>query len=90
MDLEKIQQNWNLRGFSFGIWTDPPGQVWEDYIHDTDELFMALEGKIELEIAGKACLLKHGEEILIPANTYHSVRNKGNTALRWLYGYQKD
>jgi cupin 2 domain-containing protein len=89
MDTERIQHSWISRGFSFGVWTDPPGQVWEDYIHDEDELFMVLEGKVELEMDGKSRILEPGEEILIPANTYHSVRNLGNTVSRWLYGYRK-
>lgn len=36
----KVQQDWNRRGFSFGIFTDPPGRCWEDYVHGEDELFM--------------------------------------------------
>ena len=26
-------------GFSCDLWVDPPGQVWEDYRHATDELW---------------------------------------------------
>jgi len=27
LDKKKIEQNWNQRGFSFGIFVDPPGKV---------------------------------------------------------------
>jgi mannose-6-phosphate isomerase-like protein (cupin superfamily) len=88
MDLKTIEKDWNSRGFSFGIWVDPPGQVWKDYQHETDELFMALEGDVELEIESRSMRLKHGEEILIPQGVLHTVRNLGKTQSRWLYGYR--
>ena len=87
VNLQKIEREWKARGFSFGIWTDPPGQVWEGYVHDTDELFMVLEGKVELEIQGRKFCSAMGEEILIPANVVHSVRNVGRSNSRWVYGY---
>lgn len=87
VDLKQIEKDWHNRGFSFGIWTDPPGQTWEGYVHDTDELFMVMEGNVELEMQGKKRPLKIGEEILIPARAVHSVRTRGASGSRWLYGY---
>ncbi len=87
MNIQKIEQDWKTRNFSFGVWTDPPGQVWEDYVHDTDELFMVIEGRVELEMQGRKFCPALGEEILIPANVTHSVRNLGDSTSRWLYGY---
>lgn len=88
IDLEKIEKDWRARRFSFGLWVDPPGQTWEDYIHATDELFMVLEGDVELEVAGKIVHPEPGQEIRITAHTRHSVRNRGGTESRWLYGYR--
>ena len=90
MDVKKIEENWNHRGFSFGIWNDPPGQVWENYIHDVDELFMMVSGDILLEMKGKVLHLKAGEEVLIPAKVTHTVRNIGKIPSRWLYGYKNN
>lgn len=87
--MKRVERDWRARGFSFGVWTDPPGQVWEDYVHDTDELFMVVEGEVELEMQGRVLRPKSGEEILIPARTVHSVRNVGETTARWLYGYKR-
>ena len=56
-------------------------------MHDTDELFMVLEGKVELEMQGRKFCPAIGEEILIPANVRHSVRNLWKSSSRWLYGY---
>jgi hypothetical protein len=47
LDRTKIANNWKGRGFSCGLWVDPPGQVWEDYVHSTDELLMLTEGALE-------------------------------------------
>ena len=86
VDLQKIQQDWTKRGFSFGIWTDAPGQRWEDFVHETNELFMVVNGSVEIEMQGKKWCPEPGEEILIPARIFHSVRNIGRTGSKWLYG----
>ena len=52
MDSNQIKQDWNSRGYSFGIFRDPPGQVWADVIHQTDELLVLAEGENEVEIEG--------------------------------------
>ncbi len=89
MDERKVKTDWERRGFSFGIWIDPPGQVWEDYVHDADELLMLVEGQIELSFLGKTFCPKIGEEVLIPAGAGHTVRNIGKTTNRWYYGYKR-
>ena len=43
MDAKKIRQQWESRGFSFGIFRDPPGRVWQDFSHSTDELVILAE-----------------------------------------------
>jgi len=84
----RVEQDWQARGFSCGLWVDPPEQVWEDYVHATDELVMVLEGELELELQGKTFRPQIGEEVFIPAHVTHSVRNVGGTMARWLYGYK--
>ena len=87
-DRAHIERDWRARGFSCGLWVDPPGQVWEDYVHSADELLMVLEGELELEMQGRTFRPKNGEEVLIPARVTHSVRNVGSMTARWLYGYK--
>lgn len=84
---QQVKQDWQQRGFSFGIWVDPPGQVWKDFRHDCDELFMLVQGEIELIIADKTLRPKIGAEVLIPARQLHMVKNIGGTESRWYYGY---
>ena len=88
VERAQIAKDWRARGFSCDLWVDPPGQVWENYVHPTDELLMIVEGALELEMQGKTLSPDIGEEVLIPANTSHTVRNTGTTTARWLYGYK--
>jgi len=89
MDQEKlVRDRWKGNGFSCDLWVDPPGQVWEDYRHEVDELVHVLEGVIELEVSGEKETLRKGDKAFIPARAIHSVRNIGETETRWLYGYK--
>jgi mannose-6-phosphate isomerase-like protein (cupin superfamily) len=87
VDIKAIERDWRGRGFTFGIWTDPPGRVWEGYVHDADELFLLLEGDVELEVGDRRWCPAPGQEVLIPKGVVHTVRNVGQTTSRWLYGY---
>ena len=89
MDQEKIKKDWDSRGYSFGIFKDPPGKIWADFVHKTDELVLLADGEIEIEIEGKLQQPQIGEEVLIPANAMHTVRNIGQTNNVWYYGYKR-
>ena len=79
MNPEQIKKDWNSRGYSFGIFKDPPGQVWADFVHKTDELVVLAEGQIEIEIEGKSQQPPIGKEVFILAKAKHTVRNVGKT-----------
>ena len=89
MNPELIKKNWESRGYSFGVFKDPPGQVWADFVHRTDELVGLAEGEIEIEIEGKSQQPQIGDEVFIPANAIHTVKNIGKTNNVWYYGYKK-
>lgn len=50
---QDISKRWAKEGFSCETWIDPPGQAWEDFIHNTDEMVHVLEGELELEVDKK-------------------------------------
>ena len=79
MNQEQIKKDWDSRGYSFGIFKDPPGKIWADFVHRTDELVVLSEGEIEIEIEGKSKQPQIGDEVFIPANAIHTVRNIGKT-----------
>jgi len=86
---DTIARRWRERGFSCGLWIDPPGERWEDYVHAVDELVLVVQGEVEFEVDGKVHRPGIGEELLIPAGARHSVRNVGARESRWLYGYAR-
>ena len=88
MDATKIRQQWESRGFSFGIFRDLPGRIWPDLSHSIDELVTLAEGQIEIEVAGLIHRPVIGEEIFIPAQAIHTVRNFGTVPNVWYYGYR--
>lgn len=85
---QDIKKDWENRGFSFGVWEDAPGQIWSDFIHDADELFMLVEGEVSVTIDGETIEAVVGEEIFIPAGSAHTVLTSKNGASRWYYGYR--
>jgi quercetin dioxygenase-like cupin family protein len=89
VNREKVAADWAARGFSCDLWTDAPGQRWEDFTHATDELVTVLEGQMEFEIAGQVHHPQPGQELVIPAGILHSARNIGGSTARWLYGYKR-
>ncbi len=89
MDRAKMERDLHTRGFSCGHLTDPPGQVWRNYIHNVDEVLIVVEGEMELELQGQTFRPAIGEEVLIPAGVVHTVRNVGPTTARWIYGYRR-
>jgi mannose-6-phosphate isomerase-like protein (cupin superfamily) len=87
-DIARVETDWRSRGFSCQVWTDPPGQVWADFVHDVDEVVMTIEGNVEFEFGGKTIRPRPGEELMIPAGASHTVRNVGDSTSRWLFGYR--
>jgi quercetin dioxygenase-like cupin family protein len=88
IDRQHVAADWASRGFSCALWTDAPGQRWENFTHATDEVVIVLEGEMEFEVAGQVHQPQIGEELRIPAGAVHSARNVGTTTARWLYGYK--
>lgn len=89
VDRGRIARDWESRGFTCELWTDPPGARWEDFVHDVDELLMVVDGALEVEIEGRRTRPLPGQEVFIPARARHSVRNTGAVTSHWLYGYRR-
>ena len=89
IDRSTVAKDWHARGFSCGMWIDHAGREWKDTTHETDELFMAMSGELELEMKGERLHPSVGEEIHIPGGMSYSIRNIGGTTARWLYGQKR-
>jgi quercetin dioxygenase-like cupin family protein len=89
-DVNEVEQDWSRRGFGCDLWTDPPGQSWEDFAEDFDKIIMVLDGRLEVEMNGARSLLKAGDEVLIPCGACHSLRNVGATVSHRLFGFRRE
>jgi mannose-6-phosphate isomerase-like protein (cupin superfamily) len=86
-----VGMDWGRRGYSCDRIADPPDREWRDFEHETGELIVVLDGRLEIEIEvdGEVALLDAmaGDEIFVPAGARHTVRNVHTGTTRWLYGY---
>ena len=87
VDPAAVARDWRTRGFSCVRFTDPPGQAWNDFVHDTNELVTVVEGRLRFTIGGATVELGPGDEAVIPRHVRHSVLNIHPATTRWLYGY---
>ncbi|MEM1044639.1 MAG: cupin domain-containing protein [Pseudomonadota bacterium] len=75
------------RGFSFGVFNDPPGQIWADFVHDMDEFVVVAEGVIEIDVAGERARCGPGDLVRIPAGARHTLITLRSSGSVWFYGY---
>jgi quercetin dioxygenase-like cupin family protein len=87
LNREEVAQSWNQRGYSCGMFIDPPGREWNDFVHATNELVTVVEGKLRMIIDGEEMCAEPGDEVYIPKGARHSVKNTHHATTRWLYGY---
>jgi ethanolamine utilization protein EutQ (cupin superfamily) len=74
-------------GFSFGTFRDPHGQVWRDFVHDTDEFVVVADGTMEIEVAGEKACCGPGDLVRIPAGAGHTLKTVSREGSVWHYGY---
>ena len=87
-DPEAVRIDWARRGFTCELWIDPPEQVAE-FEHDVDALVLLLEGSCQVEFEDHAVRMAPGDELAIPAECRHIVRNCGDGPARWLHGFPR-
>ena len=87
VDREAVKRDWRSRSFSCGLFVDPPGRAWNDFVHETNELVTVVEGRLAMTIAGESLIAEPGDEVFIPRHALHSVENIHSGTTRWLFGY---
>jgi quercetin dioxygenase-like cupin family protein len=90
IDQGMIEQEWRARGFSFGVFRDPPGQEWNDFVHATDEFVIVAAGTLEVTVGGESAQCEPGDLVWIPRGTNHSLKTLSQGGSVWLYGYGND
>ena len=62
----------------------PPGGGPPPHRHDFEEMFMVLDGELEVTFRGETLTARAGETLNVPANAPHAFTNAGDTASRLL------
>lgn len=87
LDETQVRADWTAEGFSFGIFRDPPGQEWNDFVHDTDEYVVVADGALEVTVGSETRSVAPGDRVRIPAGMNHSLRTVSTEGSVWFYGY---
>ena len=84
---DSVAADWQGRGYSCGLFVDPPGRQWLDFVHDCNELVTVVEGRLEMHVGDERFVMEPGDEVFIPKGALHSVINASDSVSKWLYGY---
>jgi quercetin dioxygenase-like cupin family protein len=87
VDQSAVAADWAGRGYSCGLFVDPPGQEWNDFVHGVNELVMVAKGRLEMSVGDRLLVAEEGDEVFIPKGAVHSLKNISSGTTKWLYGY---
>lgn len=87
VDETQVRKHWAEEGYSFGVFTDPPGQEWNDFVHATDEYVAVAEGQVRISVGSESFVADPGDLVFIPRGANHSLKTLSAAGSRWLYGY---
>lgn len=75
-------------GFSMGVVTlDPKGGQVPWHNHPNEEVYLVLEGELELALGQELGTVSAGQAVQIPPHIYHQLTNRGESAARFVYIY---
>lgn len=66
---------------SFCVVTSPPGQGADKHRHPYEEIFVILDGDIEVIVDGAQQMIRGGNIAIIPANAWHEFKNRSDRAV---------
>lgn len=89
MTENEYENNWNNRGYSFGVGTISLEKGVEEAAHDSkDELVVVVNGELEFTINARTFVAECDTEVFIPAKAIHSIKNIGHKVSKIYYGYK--
>ena len=87
VNFSTVEADWRNEGFSFGIFRDPPGQEWNDFIHQSDEYVLVAKGLLRIDVGEETSVCEPGDLVRIPHHVSHSLKTLSADGSVWLYGY---
>lgn len=88
-DTDDLKKQLQSEGFDAYQWSGHPGGKYLDYIHTQDEVLCVLSGTAEVKVDEDTDIIKRGDRIDVPANTYHSLTVTSADPLVVLTGMRK-
>jgi uncharacterized protein YdcH (DUF465 family) len=86
VDQGEVVRDWIERGYSCRASTELPGEELRDLRHDGNGLITVVDGRLAVNMHGLSYVLDPGDEMFIPRDTPHTVRNLHDAATLWIYG----
>lgn len=83
-DLEELKQMLEKEGLASELYSDPPGMKYGKHKHDFDDFIVIVSGKMKLATDLHEWMLKPGDRIDLPANTFHRAEMIGKEEVRYL------
>ena len=87
VNFDQVEKEWAAHGFSFGVFRDPPGQEWNDFVHSSDEYVVVAEGRLAIDVGAEHKEAGPGDLVRIPRGVSHSLKTLSSEGSVWLYGY---
>lgn len=87
VDPATVRSDWTAQGYSFHRMVDPPGQEWNNFVHDTDEYVIVAEGELVIDVGDERAQCGPGDLVRIPRGAVHSLKTVSARGSVWFYGY---
>jgi quercetin dioxygenase-like cupin family protein len=82
--LEELQHMLDAQGLQYELYSDRPGTKYGRHKHPFDDFIVIVRGKMKLIIGAQEWLMKPGDRLDLPANTFHSAEMIGKDEVQYL------
>ncbi len=89
LKIEKLKAEYQKKGFKCEITTSEPGEDWDSQEegHEAEEVYILLEGELELSLGGKTYRPAVGEVFVVPPHEPHNFKSNKFSRYYWIYDY---
>jgi len=78
MEFTKFQGFQHDAGVSFFVVRNSPGKGPVKHRHPYEEVFVVLDGIVEMIVNGEPHMVQAEKIVIVPANTWHEFKNRGD------------
>ena len=83
-ELQELQAMLKREGLESELYADNPGTKYGRHKHDFDDFVLIVSGKMKIETDEHEWILKPGDRLNLPANTFHRAEVLGRDEVRYL------